>query len=230
MATRAPTFASLLLVSSLLPLVAGCGVKERIEQKVQEKVAEKVLEVASAGEVDIDSKDGEVTIEGQDGSKVHVDGEDGKVVVTDAEGKTHVYEQTGEDSAKVTNSEGLEAEFAAKIPEGFPLPLPPLREVVAGHRMETPDKIQMYSLNAIASGQDIEATAAFMTKQFEAQGLTVEATSLATGEGRLKTLAAKNEDQTIEASAMLSLDTTDDAKPGVIMVISWSDKRAQTAG
>lgn len=59
---------ALLILLSVSTLVAGCGVKQKIQQKIGESIVEKVVEDALSDEnakVDIDG--GKITIEGKDG-------------------------------------------------------------------------------------------------------------------------------------------------------------------
>jgi len=223
---RAPSIVISVLAPVALASLAACGVKERIHDRIEQEVAEKVVEVAAGGEIDVEANEGEVSIEGKDGSKVRVDGHDGKMVVTDAEGKTHVYEQGADGSATVTNSEGLDAEFAAKIPAGFPLGLPPLREVMGGQRVEAPDGSKVFSLQAEAQTSELDEIVAFMTEQLEAEGLKVESSTVETGDGKVVTLAGKHESAALEAGAMLTVSKSGETEhPGVMMILSWSDKR-----
>lgn len=50
----------------LIISMAGCGVKEKIEQKAGEAIAEKIIEGAGGGDVDIDGD--KVVVKGEDGS------------------------------------------------------------------------------------------------------------------------------------------------------------------
>lgn len=67
------TTASASLLS--LVLLAGCGIRENLEQRISEEIAEKVVEVAAGGEIDVETRDGKVTVVGKDGSLLEANGE-----------------------------------------------------------------------------------------------------------------------------------------------------------
>lgn len=56
------------LVLVLALALAGCGVKEKLEQKAAEALVEKVMEKSGSGDVDIDGD--KVTVKGEDGQEV----------------------------------------------------------------------------------------------------------------------------------------------------------------
>ncbi|HHT77587.1 MAG TPA: hypothetical protein GXZ67_06875 [Clostridiaceae bacterium] len=55
-----------LLVGGVL---AGCGIREKIEKKAGEAIGEKIVEGLAGEGVDVDIKDGEVKIKGEDGEE-----------------------------------------------------------------------------------------------------------------------------------------------------------------
>ena len=225
-AMSARPLAKLSCLALLSTALCACGIKESIERRVEERVAEAVIEIAADSKVEIDSDKGQLSIEGEDGSRTHIDGQSGKVVVTDADGKIHEYVQGEDGSARVTGSDGLDAKVGTKLPEGFPLTLPPLREVMSGQRIEQPDGQLLFSVMAQASSTDIAAMATTLRAELEAKGLAVEKSEVSTDEGKVITLQGKDEAAKIEAGCMLST-STDAEHPGVVLVVTWSDTHAR---
>lgn len=62
---------ALLLILLACLLLAGCGIKSKIEQKIGEKIVEKVVEGAlSSNDAKVDIDGGKITVKGKDGESV----------------------------------------------------------------------------------------------------------------------------------------------------------------
>ena len=66
---------AIILVALLLLSLAGCGIKEKIEQKVGEAITEGLINGAAGGDGKVDINGSQVTITGSDGTTAVIGGE-----------------------------------------------------------------------------------------------------------------------------------------------------------
>ena len=50
-------------------VLAGCGIREKLEKKAGEAIGEKIVEEMAGDDVDVDIKDGKVEVKGEDGEE-----------------------------------------------------------------------------------------------------------------------------------------------------------------
>lgn len=55
-------------------VLAGCGIREKLEKKAGEAIGEKIVEGLAGDDVDVDIKDGKVELKGEDGEEISFGG------------------------------------------------------------------------------------------------------------------------------------------------------------
>ncbi|MEE8409897.1 MAG: hypothetical protein V3T05_09845, partial [Myxococcota bacterium] len=173
------------------------------------------------GKVKIDGKT--VTIEGKDGEKITANlekGEDGKITTTVTNKKGEVAKWTA-DGKKMTmeTAEGTAEWGAAKIPDGFPLPVIDGAKIVSAASSTLKKKGTMYHV-ALTVKKAANEVADFYETALEKEGLSVQRTEHKMAEANMVMLNGRKGEK-VHAAVNIS------GRPGkdeVTVMINWTQK------
>ena len=145
--------------------LAGCGVKDKIEQKVTEKVVEKVIESAAGDEnTEVDLSEGKITFKGEDGGTVVFGGtqwpDDIDIIPEFTEGNVVSVIKDNESNAMIALDEVAQEDFEDYLAD--------LKGVFTENVME------MNVDNVFAfSGQDSKGNFIQITYDFNGESVTI---------------------------------------------------------
>ena len=183
--------------------------------------AESMIEAATGGKVKIDGET--VTIEGEDGEKITTNlekGKDGKVTttVTNEKGETAKWSADGK-KMTVETAEGKAEWGAAKVPEGFPLPVIDDAKIITAATSNQKKKGTMYHVSLMVK-KEAKAVGDFYESALKKEGLKVKRTEHKMAEASMVMLNGRKGKKVQSTVHVSGREGTDE----VTVMINWTQK------